>query len=106
METSEIEDMIINCVALGFILQIDARDEWQSYHFFFPVRIRSSLLTPVPQCEATPMLSSAFAAQTYLWLWENHHLVEMELNQFIPFARGINRCCPDFFNANGPAVQG
>ena len=35
METSEIEDMIINCVALGFILQIDARDEWQSYHFFF-----------------------------------------------------------------------
>ena len=25
METSEIEDMIINCVALGFILQIDAR---------------------------------------------------------------------------------
>ena len=73
--------------------------------FFFPVRIRSSLLIPVPQCEATPMLSSAFAAQTYLWLWENHHLVEMELNQFIPFARGINRCCPAFFNANGPAVK-
>ena len=32
METSEIEDMIINCVALGFILQIAAMQHLVMFH--------------------------------------------------------------------------